>query len=86
MLCLCVDSVTFPSSSHALNMIYAEFAVNFSNQSSESAIMFQYKSIKSAYIIRAFSDIMSIITPEILIRHSVKAILYMVTILCSTGS
>ena len=26
---------------HALNVIYAEFAVNFSNQSSESAIMFQ---------------------------------------------
>ena len=25
----------------ALNVIYAEFAVNFSNQSSESAIMFQ---------------------------------------------
>ena len=29
---------------------------------------------------------MSIIMPEILIHHSVKAILYMVTILCSTGS
>ena len=26
---------------HALNVIYAEFAVNFSNQASESAIMFQ---------------------------------------------
>ena len=44
------------------------------------------KSIKSTYIIRAFLDIMSIITPEIFIHHSVKAILYMVTILCSTGS
>ena len=44
------------------------------------------KSIKSTYIIRAFLDIMSIITPEILIHHSVKAILYMMTISCSSGS
>ena len=41
---------------------------------------------KSTYIIRAFLDIMSIITPEILIYDSVKASLYMMTILCSTGS
>ena len=44
------------------------------------------KSIKSIHIIRAFLDIMSIITPKILIHHSVKVILYIVTILCSTGS
>ena len=31
-------------------------------------------------------DFMSIITPEILIYDSVKASLYMMTILCSTGS
>ena len=33
------------------------------------------KSIKSTYIIRAFLDIMSIITPKILIHHSVKSYL-----------
>ena len=38
------------------------------------------KSLKLTYIIRAFLDIMSIITPEILIHRSVKAILYTVTI------
>ena len=46
----------------------------------------QIKSIIKTYVIRAFLDIMSIITPDISIHHSVKAILYMVTILCSTGS
>ena len=39
------------------------------------------KNIKSTSIIRAFLDIMSIITAEILIHQSVKAILYIVTIL-----
>ena len=69
-------------------MFYAEFGVCSEFLKSVKWIRYniQIKSIKSTHIIRAFLDIMSIITPEISIHHSVKAILYMVTILCSTGS